>query len=408
VTATDLVLPGVGHTLHDRLASARTTAPVVWSDAHKAWIALSHAAVAEGFRDPRFSSDRLPAFERLAETRPTAFRAVVDLLSGWMVFRDPPAHTRLREPVRAAFTPRRVAHLESSIEAIVDGLLDDLEDRGRERDGPGADLRAVVGQPLPAIVIAELLGVPAADRLQFQRWSDELGRIVFAAESRHVDDGAAIAGATSFAAYFGDLVEQRRRSPRDDLISAVVAAAGREDVGLSPAELVGACAMLLFAGHSTTTAFLSNALWSLFEHPEALAQWRTDPTLDSTAVDELLRFEGPASVMIRRALVDLEFHGADVRAGDTVYLSISSANRDPFVFADPDRLDLRREPNPHLGFGWGLHHCLGAPLARLETRIVVRRLLDRFPEIGPVGAPAWGDNVIGHGSGPLVVQLRAD
>jgi cytochrome P450 len=403
VTSTDLVLPGVGHSLHARLAEARSAAPVVWSEPHSAWVALSHAAVSDGFRDPRLSSDRLPAFERLAEARPAAFRVVVDLLSGWMVFRDPPVHTRLREPVRAAFTPRRIAHLESAIETIADDLLDVLA------DGGGGDVRSIIGQPLPAIVIAELLGVPAVDREAFQRWSNELSGIVFAASSRDVADDATspIAGATSFASYFGDLVEHHRREPGDDLISSLVAASDRAEVGLTPAELVGAGAMLLFAGHSTTTAFLSNALWSLFEHPGALATWRAadDARLDAVAVDELMRFEGPASVMVRKAVADLAFHGADVRTGDTVYLSIAAANRDPAVFQDPDRLDLTRDPNPHLGFGWGLHHCLGAPLARLETRIVIRRLLDRFPDLAPVGDAAWGDNVIGHGSGPLVVRL---
>jgi cytochrome P450 len=398
---TDVVLPGAGHGLHERLAAARAGAPVVWSETHDAWIALTHAAVAEGFRDPRLSSDRLPAFEQMAASRPEAFRTVVDLLSGWMVFRDPPVHDRLREPVRAAFTPRRVAGLASTIERVADELLDDLS------AGGGGDFRALVAQPLPAIVIAELLGVPASDRVRFQQWSDELGRIVFAATSRDIDHESAIAGATSFASYFGDLVDHHRANPTDNLISAIVHGAGRDggDLGLSPAEVVGACAMLLFAGHSTTTGFLTNALWALFERPDALGEWRDDPTVDATAIDELMRLEGPASVMIRRAVADFEWQGVDVRSGDAVYLSIAAADRDPAVFADPDRLDLRRDPNPHLGFGWGLHHCLGAPLARLESRVVLRRLLDRFPALEPDGVPHWGDNVIGHSAGPLHVRV---
>ena len=277
--------------------------------------------------------------------------------------------------------------------------------------GGGGELRAVVARPLPAIVIAELLGVPASDRPQFEQWSEELGRLVFAASSRDVDDASAIAGATSFAAYFGGLVSHYRDNPADNLISAIVGAgAGAtpgqdQDLGLSPAEVVGACAMLLFAGHSTTTGFIANAMWSLFEHRDALDQWRTDPTIGATAVEELMRFEGSASVMIRRATEGFEWRGVDVEAGDTVYLSMSAANRDPDVFPDPDRLDLRREPNPHFGFGWGLHHCLGAPLARLESRVLIRKLLDRFPNVEPIGEPAWADSVIGHGTGPLSVRV---
>lgn len=350
----------------------------------------SHREVTNGFRDSRLSSDRIGAFERLARTKPATFRTVVDLLSGWMVFRDPPAHTRLREPVRAAFTPRRVAALERRVTAVVDDLLEPVADAG------GGELRRELAEPLPAIVIAELLGVPTADRAQFQRWSDELAGIVFAASAAQVDADAAIAGATS---YFGDLVEHYRRAPADNLLSAVAAG------GLRPDEVVGASAMLLFAGHETTTGFLCNALWALFERPAALARWRDDPSLDGLAVEELLRLVGPATAMIRRAAEGFSWAGVDLEAGDTVQLSIESANRDPAVFPDPDALRLDRAPNPHVGFGWGLHHCLGAPLARMEARVALRRVLDRFPGIEPVGRAQWTAGVIGRSAGAVPVRV---
>jgi cytochrome P450 len=394
----DLTIGGYGHEPHLRLAQAREDAPVVYSETHRAWVALSHQAVSDGFRDARLSSDRLDAFQRLARSRPAAFQIVVDVLSGWMVFRDPPVHTRLREPVRAAFTPKRLAALEPRIVAVVDELLDRVAESGE------ADLRRDVSSPLPAIVIAELLGVPPSDRQQFQSWSDQLGGIVFAASSADANDDAAIAGASAFASYFGDLVEHYRAHPADNLVSAI-AAAGDAGSGLQPAEVVGACAMLLFAGHETTTGFLANALWTLFEHPDQLERWRHDRELDSTAIEELMRFEGPATVMIRRAVEDFEWLGADVKQGQWVYLCIGAANRDPVVFEEPQQLDLGRDPNPHLGFGWGLHHCLGAPLARMESRIALRRILDRFPDLEPIGTANWMGGVLGRSSGPVPVRL---
>jgi cytochrome P450 len=397
--AGDLVLGGRGQEPHRRMAEARERGPVVRSETHGAWVALTHAAVSEGFRDPRLSSDRLGAFERLAESRPAAFRTVVDLLSGWMVFRDPPVHTRLREPVRAAFTPRRMAAIEASAVRVVDELLDPVAEAGT------GDLRQALAVPLPAIVIAELLGIPASDRVQFQRWSDELARIVFAASSRDADDDTAIAGASSFAEYFGGLVAHYQAHPSDNLISAIATAGSGIESGLRPEEVVGACALLLFAGHETTTTFLSNALWSLFDSPTELARWRLTPTLDASAVEELMRFEGPATVMVRRAVESFEWYRANIAAGDTVYLCIAAANRDPAVFDAPDALDLARHPNPHLGFGWGLHHCLGAPLARVEARVALRRVLDRFPQIEAEGAAHWAGAVIGRSAGAVPVRV---
>ena len=382
------------HSLFHRL---RTEAPVHRSDVHRAWLVLSHAGVSAAFRDQRLSADRVPAFERMAETRPEAFRQVVDLLRGWMVFRDDPHHSRLRDPVRRAFTPRRIDGMAPSIELVARQLLDAIHDAG------GGDLRAMFSAPLPALVIADLLDIPRQDRVEFESHSNLLAGVVFAAESRTSSSDAAIAGAEHFWRYFTDLCDHRRRHPGDDLISELVAAVGPG--GLEPVELVGACTLLLFAGHETTTGLLTSGTRVLLDASQVAAQLRADPSLWHTAVDELLRLEGPAKLMVRRAHVDLEIEGTPIKSGDTVWLVILSADRDPLVFQDPDRVDVARDPNPHLAFGWGIHHCLGAPLARLEGRIALRALFDRFPNLAAVEPARWGGGLMGRGLGRLEVRV---
>ena len=394
----DLSTPEAQADPHSLFRSLRSSAgPVVYSSVHDAWLVLSHAGVTAAFRDPRLSAERIPAFEKMARSRPAAFGKVVDLLRGWMVFRDDPAHNRLRDPVRRAFTPRRVEALESSIAATVESLLADVA------AGSTFDLRSTLAAPLPALVIADLLGVPGADRLSFQEWSDLLSMVVFAADAKSSSAEPAIRGAEHFWSYFGSLVEERRRSPGDDLVSALVSAAEP----LSAVELVGACTLLLFAGHETTTGLLVNGTRVLLENPDEVTRLRADPSLWATAVDELLRLEGPAKVMVRRAMDELEIDGVTIPAGATVWLCILAADRDPAVFGPTaDQCDVGRDPNPHVAFGWGIHHCLGAPLARLEARVALRALFERFPSLRVAPSappPRWGGGVIGRGIGRLEV-----
>ena len=370
----------------------------MWSDAQRGWLALSHAAVGDGFRQSWLSSDRVAVFERSAAKRPPEFARVVDLLRGWMVFRDPPAHERLRDPVRRVFTPMRLERLAPMIEQAADELLDDLADAG------AGQLQQLFTRPLPALVIADLLGVPRADRARFQAWSDELAQVVFAAEVASADTTGAVHAAQEFTEYFDALIDERRRKPGDDVISALLDTS--RGPGPPAEELVGACTLLLFAGHETTAGLLANATCLLFDDGDARRALASDPSLWTTAVDEFMRFAGPAKVMVRKSTADREWMGAAVAARDTVFLVILSANRDPAVFADPDRLDLHRDPNPHFGFGWGLHHCLGASLARLEARIALRRLFERFPQLVPVDEYRWGGGLLGRAVSPLRVSVR--
>ncbi len=379
----------------------RDDGPVQWSDAQRGWAVISHAAVTAAFRDAAtLSADRIGPLERVAAQRPDEFGAVVDLLRGWMIFRDPPAHTRLREPVRAAFTPRRVADLESVVASIVDEVLDTLA-----ASSGAVDLSVGFARPIPALVIAALLGVEADERHRFQAWSDELAAIVFSTNAGSVATDTTVHAAEEFTKFFGHLVARERDAPTGGILTAI---AEIDESDLGDAELVGLCTLLLFAGHETTTTLLGNAIAILCASPDVCEQLRAAPTLWPSAVEELMRVQGPARTMVRKVAVDHEREGMQLRARDNVFLSIAAANHDPAAFAEPNVLDLARDPNPHLGFGWGLHHCLGASLARLEARIALARLVERFGRLEPVGTvPPLAGNLMGFGRRPLLVNLRA-
>lgn len=370
--------------------------PIQWSDRHRGWLLLGHAEVAEGFRDVRLSADRITSLERLAADRPEHFGLTVELLSGWMIFRDPPAHTRLRDPVRRAITPRTVERLEVRIRTIIDELLADLD------DGMEWDFKDRIASPLPALIIADLLGVPGSERNRFQSWSDDLGEIVFSVQpgSLEVDD---LKEATEqFTSFFGELLAHRRRHPGDDLIS-VMANDGSDE--LTAMELIGACTLLLFAGHETTTNLLTSSVRLFNDNPHEKLRLVADPSVELTAADELLRLVGPAKSMVRRVGEAHDRQGHSFEPGQRVYLVILTANRDQTVFDEPGLFDLGRDPNPQLGFGWGLHHCLGAPLARLEASIVLKRLYERFPNIELMDPDrSWSGNELGRGFGRMPVR----
>ncbi|MEM7325042.1 MAG: cytochrome P450 [Actinomycetota bacterium] len=384
-------------------ARALAAGPVRWSDRHRGWLLLSHRAVSDGFRDGRLSADRVEPMERLAAERPDEFAAAVELLSGWMIFRDPPAHTHLRDPVRRALTPRVVDRLRPAIERTVEDLVAAFPDDGI------IDFRTDFAEVLPALVIAELLGVPGDDRHRFKAWSDGLGELVFSTRPGAIETGGVSSAVAEFTDFFGELIEQRRRHPGDDLVSRMVS--GGAD-NLTAMELIGACTLLLFAGHETTTNMLVSAVHLLDGHEEQRRRLVDDPSVATTAADELLRVAGPAKSMVRRVGSEgFSLAGQDLSPGQRVFLVILFANRDPEAFDRPDVLDLGRHPNPHLGFGWGLHHCLGAPLARMELTVALQALYRDRPELGPADpSMPWSGNELGRGLGRYAVDLgpRAD
>jgi cytochrome P450 len=378
-------------------ADARERGDVQWSDHHNAWIVLSHAEAEAGLRDADvLSSDKTGSFQRAAKGRGEAFQRAADMLSGWMNFRDPPVHTRLREPVRLAFTPRRVASLESEVRAIVDGVLDALP-------AGEADLSHHFARPIPALVIGAVLGVPAEDRQRFYRWSHDLGQMVFSVNPGGAPEDSVSAAATEFIAFFAELIERERREPAGSVLSAVIAEAG----DLTPIELIGACTLLLFGGHETTTTLLVNAVGMLLDEPDRLSFLRQRPKAMDSAIEEFMRVQGPARALSRKVRVAHERGGQQLRPGQNVFLCVASANHDPAVFVEPERVDLERTPNPHLGFGWGLHYCLGSSLARLEAGIALRSLIERFPRLEAIGeVPAPRASALGYGRRPLRARLR--
>jgi cytochrome P450 len=403
----DLAAPAVLRDPFPTYRALRELGPVVWLPEHRAWFVSTYDEVNAAFRDTTtLTSDRLtPIWGRLDPGRRALLDQTFELLRGWMVFHDPPDHDRLREPLRRAFTPKRVADLRPHVEALVDELLDDLEEAG-----DGADLKNHLAFPLPAIVIAELLGVPPADRDEFRTWSNQLAVVVFGATSQLDLAELAAAGSARFADYFDWLIRRYTDEPEDNLVSALIAVT-RDDgaTGLTASELVGTCTLLLFGGHETTTGLISLSTHSLLTHPDQHRWLQEHPGAVSEAAEELHRFDGTSKVAVRVVAEPHERGGQQLEPGQPVFLGAGGANRDPAAFPDPDRLWLGRpDAHRHLGFGYGIHFCLGAPLARLETSIALGRLVQRFPRLRLAVDPTeltWGGTLLGRGLGSLPVAF---
>ncbi|MBA3826057.1 MAG: cytochrome P450 [Ktedonobacterales bacterium] len=297
-----------------------------------------------------------------------------DPLGASIISLDPPRHRQLRTLAAMAFTPRAVAQLEPRIRAITNELLDAVVGRGT------MDVITDLAYPLPVTVIAEMLGIPVADRARFKVWSDA---IVQGSQEEAVAAALATMGADWYGEmvdYFRHTIEARKTAPQDDLISALIAAQV-DGEHLSMQELIGFCILLLVAGNETTTNLLGNALLCFDESPATEQQLRAAPQLLPTAIEEVLRYRAPVPMMFRAAVKDVELSGQRVPAGSAMIAWIGSANRDGAQFPEPERFDITRTPNRHLGFGYGIHFCLGAPLARLEARVALGEMLARLRDI---------------------------
>lgn len=409
VVSDDLFSAGAVVNPYPVFAHLRVTDPVHWVERDRAWLVTRHDDVIAGLHDPRFSSNRVVT---MSEQAANPMQGPTNLLSDWMVFKDPPDHTRLRRLVQKAFSPGVVRTLEPTVQLLVEEQLDRLADA----EPPGGyghgvvDVQQTFASVLPAVVVAHMLGVPESDRLQFKTWSEELAPMVFFAPgvADRRERGARALG--ELGAYFGELMHARRVAPTDDLMTALVEVHD-EGMSLTTDELLATCTLLLFAGHETTTALITNGLAALLEAPDQRDLLMADPTLIGSAVEELLRFDGPAKVELRRAVEPVELRGRMIEPGERMFFATAAANRDPEVFTQPDHLDITRTLNQHVGFGFGIHFCLGASLARLEAAIALRSMFERFPDMQLVTSPSllpWSPVLASRSLLSLPVYLRPD
>jgi cytochrome P450 len=381
-------------------AELRESAPVLHDEHTDHWLVSRYADVNALLRDRRFGRTYLRAATHEQMRRPPDPERLMpfwNLIRSGILDMEPPDHTRVRSLVSKAFTPRFVDSLRPRVQRICDELVDRVGGAGV------VDLLPEIAEPLPVTVIAEMLGIPEADRHHLRPWSADICKMY----ELHPDADAerdAVRASIEFSDYLRALSRDRRSRPEDDLISALTRAVV-DGERLTENELIGTCVLLLNAGHEATVNVTVNGWWSLFRDPEQLFMLRADPSLMATAVEELMRYDTPLQMFERWVLEPFELHGVRVPKGAELGLLFGSANHDPAVFDRPEELDITRDPNPHMSFGAGIHFCLGAPLARIELQTSFMTLLSRFPRMELVEEPVWKPAYIIRGLTGLLVRV---
>lgn len=347
-----------------------------WSPVLKGWVLTRHEDVKAVQMNAGISADRLtPFFESQAGSEQSRLRDLIRFLNTWVAFKDPPDHTRLRTLLNKVVTPGVMRALEAGIVDLADGLLDRIAARGDGR----FECISEFANPLPASVIMDLLGVPRESMDELRDWSLMLQPFLGNATSSDDKYETGRVGIIAMADYFRAAAADRRRNPREDVITHFVTL--EQSGQISEDELIGSCILFLFAGHETTTNLIGNGLRALLANPEQQGRLAADPMLIGSAVEEMLRFEGPTGAVVRVVKAPFELRGKTLREGDRVFAMVNAANHDPAMFEAPERFDIGRTPNRHLTFNHGIHFCLGAPLARSEGRIAISRMLARFPNV---------------------------
>lgn len=366
-----------------------------------AWVLTRYVDVKAVLRDPCFSVDKLSTHLKdksyyLKQQRD--LNTLTQVTSKWLIFLEPPDHTRLRKLVSKAFTSGVVERQRPDIQNIVDELIDKVEDK------EVMDIISDLASPLPVTVIAKMLGVPAEDCSQLKQWSNDVSHILDPLLSletyEHLNQVV-----VEFKEYFRGLFAERRKRPKEDLISALIAASEQGDK-LSEDEMLSTCTLLFFAGEETTVDTIGNGILALLRHPDQMEKLKREPAIIQSAVEELLRYDSPVQHTQRIATENVEIGGKTIRAGDKVVVCLAAANRDPAQFPDPDRLDLTRRENCHLAFLDGIHSCLGAALARLNSQIAINTLVQRLPDIKlQKDTLEWRKNVVLRGLKSLPVTF---
>ncbi|HUL53648.1 MAG TPA: cytochrome P450 [Opitutaceae bacterium] len=380
----------------------REQEPVHWSPRLKAWVLTRYDDVKAVCLDREISSDRLrPFFASLPGAEAERIGQIIRYLTHWMVFRDPPEHTRLRRLASKVFNLQSMNAMRPTVEELVDWLFERVGNHSQ------VDFIADFAGPLPALVIMAMLGVPREALTQVKRMSDDMA--LFIGSSRMSQDKYDIAESATkeMAAFFLELIQDRRKTPRNDLLSELVHLREGKD-SLSEDELVATCILLLFAGHETTTNHIANGLLSLLRFPRELESLREDPELAPRAIEELLRYDGPSGAQVRVVKVEQELRGRRLRPGERVFIMLNAANRDPEAYEQPDRLRLARGGPAHLTFGFGAHICLGFPLARMEGQVALPAVLRRWRKIGlavPEARIEWLNSMVFRGMKALPLTV---
>lgn len=397
----DLHAPSVINDPYPALRALREHEPLHWNDRWGGWVVTSHAFVSELLRSSSLSNDKYTPFVRM-KTPTEDQEAVFRWLGLWLGSQDAPLHTRLRHSIQKAFTLRSaIDALEPVMHETTTVLLDRAEAAGK------LELIHDFAYPLTSTVIASLLGMPYEDLHRVQSWADAVAPIMFMTPGGKDRYGRAREQLEDMADYFRVLLRRRAGQPRGDLISSL--AEIMDEGGLCENEALATCMVVVFGGHETTKDLIGNGTFALTQHRDQFDLLRQDSTLMPTAIEELLRYESPAKSTARWATESISLGGKTIESGQRLLLFWAGANRDPERFISPDRLDLARADNPHLGFGWGAHYCIGAPLARREAGVVFQMMLERFPRLDLDVAPdelEWHPTLIMRGLRSLPLRLE--
>jgi cytochrome P450 len=378
----------------------RTEDPVHWDPFLHAWVVTRYADVVDVLH--HFSADRTPTPKQLSDLNLSALNPIAQIMVRQMLFLDPPDHTRLRALASAAFTPRRVEQLRSHIEDVMNGLIDRVRAQGQ------MDVIADFAAPAPAIITAEMLGVPTEDHADLKDWSQDFAEMLGNFQHNPERYPRVLRSLENLSTYFREAMKKQRSAPRDGLIRAMMEAEV-EGERLNEEEIIANLIVTMVGGQETTTNLIGNGLLTLLRHPAELEKLRANPALIASAVEELLRFESPSQHTARLAPEDTQLGGKSIRKRQAVIAVMGAGNRDPERFPEPDRLDLERKDNRHLAFGWAAHFCFGAALARLEGQIAFRLLLDRLQDLKMVTAAplVWRHNLGLRGLTALPVTFNA-